>query len=187
MDILFPDKKSHTSAPSSRTDSPSSTFDKNISSWLSSTSSSDTSSLTSPSADSQTNPTTADTLISLLMDYVSAANNRTWDDFTGLEQYFHPSFTTECRFTSKLQSFPEGIKTLQDLVEISPAFHIKLHEASAKVDEPTKTAFVFIHSDWVGAPPGNTTQSMQVFEWRFVDGMWLCYRSNVMRGIDEVV
>lgn len=186
MDILFPDKKS-SSTPSSKNDSPASAFDKNISSWLSSSDSFAASSATSPSAGSQTAPTTADTLIALLMDYVSAANNRTWDDYKKLEPYFHPSYTTECRFTSKLQGFDEGIKTLQDLVEISPAFEIKLHEASAKIDEAQKTAFVFIHSDWIGAPPGNTTQSMQVFEWRFVDGMWLCYRSNVMRGLDELV
>lgn len=187
MEYLFPDKKRPKTESSSQNDSPASAFDKSISSWLSSTDSSDKLSVTSPSANSQSSPTTADMLISLLMDYVSAANNRTWDDFDNLEQYFHPSYTTECRFTSKLQSFPEGIKTLQDLVEISPQFHVKLHEASAKVDEPQKTAFVFIHSDWIGAPPGNITQSMQVFEWRYVDGMWLCYKSNVMRGVDEVV
>ena len=121
------------------------------------------------------------------MDYIAAVNNRSWNELKGLERYFHPSYRLECRFTSKLQTYAEGIKTLQELVEISPNFHMKLYEASARIDEPQRTAFVFVHSDWVGAPPGSTTQSMQVFEWRHVDGMWLCFRSNVMRGVDELV
>ncbi|KAK4609461.1 hypothetical protein CLAFUW4_14314 [Fulvia fulva] len=185
MDILFgrrseawvhqrsPPVVSNANSPSSKTGS-----------WLSTENSSTSTSASTPSDQA---PTIADSLIRLIHDYVAAVNDRNWDDFKRLEAYFHPSFTTECRFTCKLQPFQETIDTLKDLVEVSPNFYIKLHEASAKLDDRERTAFVFLHSDWVDAPPGQTIISMQVFEWRHVDGMWLCYKSNVMRGLDDMV
>ncbi|KAF7187677.1 hypothetical protein HII31_11016 [Pseudocercospora fuligena] len=141
----------------------------------------------SDSSSSKEQPTTADQLIQLTIDYIGAINSRSWDEAYKLQAYFHPAFITECRFTNREQTFLDSVETMREQAKLFPKYRAKLIEASGNIDEDGRAAHCFFHAEWLDCPPGIVTKVVYAIEWRHVDGMWLCYRTNVMPGVDEVV
>lgn len=142
--------------------------------------------LSSKSSSSRETPTTADQLVQVTIDYIEFINSRTWDEAYRLQAFFHPSFITECRFTNREQTFLDSVETLREQSEIFPNFKANLIEASGSIGEGGRAAHCFFHAEWLDCPPGIVTKVIYAIEWRHVDGMWLCYRTNVLPGVDEV-
>lgn len=131
--------------------------------------------------------TTANQLMQVALDYYDAVNKRNWSEVERLSIYFHPSYRADCQFSTHKQTFAESTKVMQELARDWPDFRVDIVECSANLNLKNNTAIVFCHADWIDAPPGLQTQAVRVMEWKYVDGMWLCMKSELLRGVDEVV
>ncbi|KAI5357481.1 Putative NTF2-like domain superfamily protein [Septoria linicola] len=128
-----------------------------------------------------------DQLIQVTASYVSFVNAREWADAEDLQKHYHPAYRSECRFSTNLHTFLESINVMRELAETFPNFKVNVVEASANVDRSRMRALAFFHTNWTDAPPGLVTQVVHVVDWRFVDGQWLTFRSDILRGVDESV
>lgn len=127
-------------------------------------------------------------LIGYTEKYFKLLNSRSFSEVYAMKTLFHPiAYKSECQTSGATRSFSESIAGVCEAIESSPELEIKIVDVSAEVNDKTGLATVFIHTDWTNFPPGLVTERIQSFHWERFDTKWLCVKSTILRGVNEVV
>lgn len=97
----------------------------------------------------------------MVCELMSAINSRTLDSDLEIKSAAHPDFTATYAYQPASNSFSEHLDHYRQMLSRSPDFHIETLSVSADVDEFRGRAFVFLHGEATGNPPGVITEGMK--------------------------
>ena len=120
--------------------------------------------------------------------FVEALNGRAFGRFSQLvgPEHIDTNFTAYLDNSTLDLGWDEFVSVLRDAAEADPEYHADIINQSVDLDEREGHATVFMFIEVTGRPKSVRREDALVFEWKTLEGTWMCYGHTAIRGASGV-